>query len=103
MIVLDTNVVSEPLQPSSSPIVAEWLEAQDSSSCFLTAVTEAELLLGVFRLPDGKRKRKLETGVEQILAMFGKYFRSRRLAPASTRQSLYAAHGSGARSRNLTR
>jgi len=37
MIVLDTNVISEPLKPRAEPIVAGWLDAQEPETLYLTA------------------------------------------------------------------
>ena len=59
MIILDTNVVSEPMQPQPDTQVLRWLSAQNASSLFLTAITEAELRTGVALLPEGKRRDAL--------------------------------------------
>ena len=56
MIILDTNVVSEPMRPDADPAVLEWLDRQTAESLYLTATSFAELLLGVEILPQGKRK-----------------------------------------------
>lgn len=54
--ILDTNVVSEPMRPSPSAAVMAWLSQKpDSGHFFVTAVTMAEILLGVELLPRGKR------------------------------------------------
>lgn len=68
MILLDTNVVSEAWRPEPSPDVVAWLDAQDSSQLALTATVAAELLTGVARLPDGRRKSALARNVEGLLA-----------------------------------
>ncbi len=67
MIVLDTNVFSEPLKPAPSSVVALWFRAQDRAATFITAVTEAEALYGVESLPRGKRRAQLMDAVEKIL------------------------------------
>ncbi len=56
MIILDTNVVSEPMKPKPDPRVIDWLDNQLSSGLYLTTPSLAELLSGVAFLPDGKRK-----------------------------------------------
>ncbi len=56
MIILDTNVVSEPLKPMPSPVVLNWLDQQDPQTLFLTTISLAELLAGVEILPTGRRK-----------------------------------------------
>ena len=70
MIFLDTNVVSETFRPNPSSMVTGWMRAQDASNIRLTAVTQAELLTGAARLPDGKRKRDLEFSIEKFLELF---------------------------------
>ena len=68
MIVLDTNVLSETLKPDPSPMVLSWLQAQERSSVFTTAVTLAEMLGGVELLAGGKRRAHLEERIEETLA-----------------------------------
>ena len=62
MIVLDTNVVSELFRREPDVRVAAWLEALDGEVA-ITAITLAELLAGVRRLPEGRRKSGLEAAV----------------------------------------
>lgn len=59
MIVLDTNVVSEPLRTAPSERVVAWLDAQHIDTLYLTTVTLAEVRFGIAALPDGRRKRTL--------------------------------------------
>ncbi len=68
MIVLDTNVVSEMMRATPAPNVVAWLNGQDASLLFLTAVTVGEIRYGLRVLPQGKRRRFLEEGFERILA-----------------------------------
>ena len=63
MIVLDTNVLSELARSRPSPAVLSWLDAQPADSLATTAVTAAELLYGVERLPAGRRRRELADAV----------------------------------------
>ena len=56
MILLDTNVLSELMKPAPEPMVIQWLDAQMDNQVFLTAVTKAEIELGIALLPNGKRK-----------------------------------------------
>ena len=72
MIVLDTNVVSEPLKLAPNPAVLDWLNAQEPQTLFLTAVNLAELLAGVEALPAGRRRDALALALStQVLALFG--------------------------------
>ena len=70
MILLDTNVLSEPLQSKPSQKVVEWLDSQAAETLYLSAISYAELRFGVMRLPQGKRKNKLGTKVDQALNLF---------------------------------
>ncbi len=42
MIVLDTNVISEPLKRRADPAVIRWLDAQDPETLYLTAINLAQ-------------------------------------------------------------
>lgn len=66
MIVLDTNVVSEVLRPQPDARVVAWLETL-ADDVAITAVTLAEILAGLRRLPDGKRKEDLASRVEAAI------------------------------------
>ena len=67
MILLDTNVVSEPMRPQAEQRVIAWLDAQPVETLFLSTVSLAELLGGIARLPDGRRKRGLREGLSGLL------------------------------------
>lgn len=72
MILLDTNVVSEPMRPLGHPAVQAWLDRQAAETLFITTTSLAELLLGVELLPDGKRKEGLAAALHELLAeLFG--------------------------------
>lgn len=68
MILIDTNVISEPLRPRPDPLVINWLRALPLGSGFLSAVSMAELLRGIAQLPDGKRKEGMADDAEATLA-----------------------------------
>ncbi len=68
MIILDTNVVSEPMKPSGSAAVRTWLDQQTAETLFLTATSLSELLLGVELLPDGRRKEGLDDALNECPA-----------------------------------
>ena len=53
MILLDTNVISEPLRPKPVQRVIDWLDAQPAEILYLSSITVAELRAGVALLPDG--------------------------------------------------
>lgn len=66
MIVLDTNVISEIFRPRPDERVLAWLESL-TGDVAITAVTLAELLAGVRRLPGGRRKDTLSASVDVAL------------------------------------
>jgi len=71
MILVDTNVVSEPMQPAPNTSVIAWLDAQVIETLYLSAITVAELRFGVADLPEGKRKAGLRLRLEdEILPLF---------------------------------
>ena len=71
MILVDTNVVSEPLRTTPESRVAEWLDAQALETLYLSAITVAEMRFGVHALPAGRRRDRLHEDLEgQVLPMF---------------------------------
>ncbi len=71
MIVVDTNVLSEPMRANGDPAVADWLDRQLADTLFLTTVTLAELLLGVQLMPLGLRRSRLEARIVEVVNAFG--------------------------------
>ena len=74
MIVLDTNVLSEILKPVPESRVVEWVDSVPDVETAITSVTVAEILYGVGRMPEGKRRRRLLSAAETI---FDEDFRNR--------------------------
>lgn len=71
MILLDTNVISEPLRHAPDARVIEWIDAQPLETLFLPAITVAELRAGVALLPAGKRRNGLHENLERrVLPLF---------------------------------
>jgi toxin FitB len=71
MILLDTNVVSEPLRPTPDARVIKWIDAQQLETLFLSAITVAELRAGVALLPAGRRRTGLQESLEtRVLPLF---------------------------------
>lgn len=67
MIVLDTNVMSEPLKRQPDGRVMAWFEGLETSTA-ITAITVGELLTGVRSLPAGRRRTELLDAVVSTLA-----------------------------------
>ena len=71
MILLDTNVVSEPLRQAPEARVVQWIDAQPMETLFLSSITVAELRAGVALLPAGKRRSGLQESLEKrVLSLF---------------------------------
>jgi predicted nucleic acid-binding protein len=93
MIILDTNVVSEPLKPRPHPAVLLWLDRQGPGTLFLTAISRAELLAGVMALPPGKRRTELQRVLNNELVTL---FANRILAFGERSAEAYAQVVTGA-------
>jgi toxin FitB len=76
-ILLDTNVLSEVMRSRPDQIVVTWLASQQRPNVFVSAITQAEMILGARLLPDGKRRHTLE---QALGAMFNLRFSNRVLA-----------------------
>jgi predicted nucleic acid-binding protein len=71
MILLDTNIVSEPWKPAPDAQVVAWIDAQAVETLFLSAVTVAELRFGIAAMPEGRRRKILHERVEgELLPVF---------------------------------
>ena len=71
MIILDTNVVSEPLKREPSAAVLKWLDRQSPATLYLTTISQAELLAGVLTLPAGKRRSELQRVINnELVSLF---------------------------------
>jgi len=71
MILVDTNVISEPLRKTPATHVVEWLNAQPIEILYLSAITVAELRFGVASLPTGKRRHRLHGNLgNRVLPLF---------------------------------
>jgi hypothetical protein len=71
VILLDTNVISEPLQHTPEARVVKWIDAQPLETLYLSAITVAELRAGVALLPSGRRRTGLQENLEKrVLPLF---------------------------------
>jgi hypothetical protein len=66
VIILDTNVISEIFRPEPEDCVIAWMEGL-TGDVAITAVTLAELLAGVRRLPKGSRRSALAAKIDVAL------------------------------------
>jgi predicted nucleic acid-binding protein len=87
-VLLDTNVLPEILRTRPDPTVLSWFATQPANGLFVSAVTQAEMMLGARLLPAGKRRQRLEQALE---AMFLEDFAGRVLPFDSASAAHYAA------------
>ncbi|MBM3495562.1 MAG: type II toxin-antitoxin system VapC family toxin [Armatimonadetes bacterium] len=74
MILLDTNVLSEFMRPQPSAMVVAWLDDQPGGEVYTSAVSRAEVELGLALMPEGRRQAALS---EAAQAMFDEDFAGR--------------------------
>jgi predicted nucleic acid-binding protein len=64
MFILDTNVISEMFTPKPSSNVMAWLDMHGRDDYWITAISRAELRLGMLLLPEGQRRQALGNLIE---------------------------------------
>ena len=74
MILLDTNVLSELMKPRPDKKVVSWLDKQWEWDLWTSAITVAEIFLGIALLDEGKKKAVLFSLAQQ---MFDQDFKDR--------------------------
>lgn len=60
MILLDTNIISKLIRPEPDPVVGDWLTHLGYAPLAATAITVSEIVFGIERVPNGKRKSALQ-------------------------------------------
>lgn len=70
MIVVDTNVLSELMKAEPDESVRRWTFAQPGAALYTTAITLAEILYGIERLPSGQRKELLRSTAIDVFTTF---------------------------------
>lgn len=98
MIILDTNVISEPLRPKPAAGVVAWLDAQAVETLYLTTISLAEVRHGIACLPKGRRRQNLDDRFENE---FLPLFRGRTLAFEEPATTAYAELRAQARAQGL--
>lgn len=75
------------MRPKPSTEVQNWFGRQQNAAYFVSAITRAEILLGIALLPPGKRRDSLASAAEQ---MFNEDFAGRTLPFDCTCAAEYA-------------
>ncbi|WP_029619727.1 type II toxin-antitoxin system VapC family toxin [Pseudorhizobium marinum] len=71
MILIDTNVISEPWKPAPAAEVVAWLDDQAIETLFISAISVAELRFGIESMPIGRRRTILRSRLEdEVLPHF---------------------------------
>ena len=70
MIILDTNVLSEPLRATPAARVSAWIDAQAIETLYLTTVSLAEIRYGIRALPEGRRDMLHERFEDEVVPLF---------------------------------
>jgi len=86
---LDTNILSNVIEPQPSPALLAWLGAQKDDDLFIASLTVAEIQRGILEKPAGRKRRALDawfTGPEGPLALF-----AGRILPFDERAGLHWA------------
>ncbi len=64
---LDTCVISELIKPKPSPKVIKWLRSCQEESLFLSSLTIGEIQKGISKLPDSRKRKKLQIWLDSEL------------------------------------
>ena len=91
-ILLDTNVVSELMRSHPEQAVMDWFARRTGDVFYVSAITQAEIMLGISLLPAGKRRDALASAAD---GMFTQEFAGRGLPFDATGVTIYAAIVSG--------
>jgi toxin FitB len=71
VILLDTNVISEPLRLKPDPAVVAWIDEQVIETLFLSTISVTEMRFGIAVLPHGKKRESFRSSWdERILPLF---------------------------------
>lgn len=70
MMLLDTNILSEMMKADPEPGLVKFLDQQPEPALFISAITRAEIELGIALLPNGKKKRALDATANAIFELF---------------------------------
>ena len=64
---IDTNVISELSKPAPCKAVGSWIRSVPEAGLFMSVVSIGEIVFGISKLSDEKRKAKLNTWLETII------------------------------------
>jgi predicted nucleic acid-binding protein len=88
---LDTNVVCEATAKHPEATVLAWTETH-ADECFLSSISLGEIWKGLYRLPEGKRKRALSRWVDGLESDFAEQILGLDTMTLKSWGKLYAKH-----------
>jgi toxin FitB len=92
VILVDTNVISEPLKARGDSRVVAWLDRQPADTLFISTISVSEILFRIAALAAGKRRNRLAAAFETaILRLFAGRVLSFDLEAARAYASLMSA------------
>lgn len=68
MILLDTNVLSEFMRPQPAATVVSWLDEQPAGEVYTSAISRAEIELGLLLMAPGRRQEALSQAAGSMFA-----------------------------------
>lgn len=68
MIILDTDVIAEPMRERPNDNVMAWLQGTAGDQAYTTAITVSEIFHGIGLLPSGSLREALLTAAEETFA-----------------------------------
>lgn len=89
MIILDTNVLSEPLRRTPNANVLNWLDAQDPTNLYVPATVVGEMMFGAFSKKDKHQSGRLS---QVIGHLFEDLYAGRILPYDATAAYAYGMH-----------
>lgn len=67
---VDTNVFAAAMADRPNAAVESWLQ-ENQDRLYTSSITIAEMTYGVERLPPGRRRSRLQAGLDEIIASMG--------------------------------
>ncbi|MCK6584067.1 MAG: type II toxin-antitoxin system VapC family toxin [Anaerolineales bacterium] len=64
---LDTCVISELVAKQPNPRVLEWIDTVDADGVYISVITVGEIIKGIEKLPNSKRRQELSDWLESEL------------------------------------
>ena len=99
MIILDTCIFEELQRPKPNANLVDWLNNQDPTNLYITAITVGELLFGAYAFAKDERQTWLSDTVAEIIETD---FSGRVLPYDATAALYYGLRVSGAKARDIS-